>query len=134
MATVAKDFSVSQLEKLLYSRKSELDRLVRKREQLQRQLDQVQSRITSVQGNSTGSTVRFRTRRRPKNEKSLHTVVTEILTRNKKGLALTPLAEKVLESGYRTNSKDFKNVLYQCLYNSKAFTHDDQTGLYRLSK
>ena len=132
MATVAKDYSVSQLEKLLYSRKSELDKLVRKRDQLRRQLDQVQSRIASVQGNSSGSTTR--TRRRPKNEKSLHTVVTEMLTRNKKGLALTPLAEKVLESGYRTNSKDFKNVLYQCLYNSKTFTHDDQTGLYRLSK
>ena len=91
MATVAKDFSVSQLEKLLYSRKSELDKLVRKRDQLRRQLDQVQSRIASVQGNSSGSTTR--TRRRPKNEKSLHTVVTEMLTRNKKGLALTPLTE-----------------------------------------
>ena len=66
--------------------------------------------------------------------KSCCAVVLEILGKNKKGFTLADLAVKVNESGYRSTSRNFRNVLYQCLYNTEGITHDDATGCYRLER
>lgn len=130
------DLSVNELEKLLENKKSLLDNLAKKRERLQRDLDAVELEITALEGGrgTRGAAAARRTRmvRRPKNEKSLHATVLEILGKSKKGFALSPLCEKVLETGYKTNSTNFKNVLYQCLYNSKHIEHDETSGHYKI--
>jgi len=59
-------------------------------------------------------------------------VVTEILGKNKAGFSLAKLSEKVLATGYKSSSHDFKNVLYQCLYNTTSIVHDAESGTYRL--
>lgn len=131
MSKVASDMSVAQLEKLLHARKSQLDSLTKQRERLQKELDRVEKKINSIEGSSV---MRRRPSRRPRNEKSLHSLVTELLTKNKKGYSLSALSEKVLESGYKTNSTNFKNVLYQCLYNADEIEHDPASGNYRLKQ
>ena len=134
MATTANDLSVAQLEKMLSTRKSLLDTLERKRDRLRKDLDRVERKIASIEGKRTTIAGNRRRRRgkRPKNSKSLHEVVIELLAKNKKGYALSGLHDAVLATGYKTNSTNFKNVLYQCLYNSKKIMHDPKTALYRL--
>lgn len=131
MAKVSNQMSVAELERLLENRKTQLNRLTKERDKLQKDLQRVEEKISSLEGGRgmgrrVGGTVR------PKNKKSLHEVVTEILGRSKKGFPLGKLHDKVLESGYKTNSNNFKNVLYQCLYNSDDIQHDNKTGNYYL--
>ena len=133
MAKSVGDLSVARLEQLLNDRKQLLTGLKRKEFQLQKELDDVQKQIGAIEGSGVGGTVRRRrTGTRAKNAKSLHDVVIELLSKNKKGYPLTPLGKKVLATGYKSNSANFNNVLYQCLYNSKKIVHDPSSGTYKL--
>ena len=137
MAKIPRDLSVSELERLLNDRQSEITQLIKRREKLQREMDQLDNRISQLSGGRTIHRTRDQGRsavQRPKNERSLREVVTDILTKNKKGFPLAKLTDKVLAAGYRSSSHDFKNVLYQCLYNSDSVKHDEKTGHYMLVK
>lgn len=123
--------SVADLEKLLSSRKSELNELYRQREKLLSDLDRVSYRI-GVLGGTISEDGRSAYFSRPRNAKSLRKHVLQILAENKRGLSLSKLVEKVLEAGYRTSSTNFKNVLYQCLYNAVEIEHDSETGNYKI--
>jgi len=129
-----KELSITALEGLLNRRKSRLKSLVQRRNKLQKNLDKVEGRIALLSGSSGGTmkSVARRLRKRPKNAKSLSQVVTEILSKSKTGFPLAKLAQKVLASGYKSNSSNFTNVLYQCLYNDSKIVHDGKTGNYRL--
>ena len=135
MVKSASDLSVAELERILSSRKSRLDSLTKKKTKLQKDLTRVEKEITQLVGRQSAAAAggRRKVLKRPKNAKPLSQFVTEILSKNKKGLTLAGLAEKVLESGYKTNSSNFNNVLYQCLYNSESFFHDEESGCYRLA-
>ncbi len=135
MPSTLKDCSVSELERMLKARKTELESLIKKREKILKELSVIEKRIKALEGRkqSTGPKQRRKSRKRPKNAKSLRSTVTEVLSRNKKGFALDPLSKRVLATGYKSNSGNFKNVLYQCLYNHEEFVHDEKTGLYRVN-
>ncbi len=135
MVKSASDLSVAELERILSSRKSKLDSLTKKKTKLQKDLTFVEKQISQLVGRQSAAAAvgRRKVLKRPKNAKPLSQCVTEILGKNKKGLTLAGLAEKVLELGYKTNSSNFNNVLYQCLYNSESFFHDEKSGCYRLT-
>ena len=122
--------SVAELERLLRDRKSKLNDLVRRRTKLQRELEQIERQILELEGKSDSSVIRAA--KRPRNEKTLAEVVNEVLNRNKSGLTLSALAERVFATGYRSSSTNFNNVLYQCLYNAEEIVHDPETGKYSL--
>lgn len=128
--------SVAELERILSNRKSKLDTLTKKKTKLQKDLTRVEEEITQLVGRQSAVAAggRRKVLKRPKNAKPLSQFVTEILSKNKKGLTLAGLSEKVLESGYKTYSSNFNNVLYQCLYNSESFYHDEESGCYRLKQ
>jgi len=132
MAKNTKDLSVADLQRLLDDRKSQLNDLHKQRDRLYSDLANVEQRINSLRGRKGAYGVGRgrKAGKRPKNAKSLRDVVTELLTKNKNGYTLAKLMEKVLKSGYKSNSTDFKNVLYQCLYNADEFSHDAKTGKY----
>ena len=158
MAKKAKEFSVAELERLLTGKKTELENLLKKREQLAKEMASVVDQIRDVQGPSgtaipasdalmlNGSVpdaapaapkrgrpaVRRKGALRPQNDRSLREVVTELLTTNRKGMGLHELSESVLATGYKTNSTNFKNTLYQCLYNADNITLDKKNGLYHI--
>jgi hypothetical protein len=117
---------------LLQRRKTLLDVLTDRRVKLQRDLERVESRIMTLEGRRSGALIMTRRRKRPKNEKPLSQVVMDILSRSKTGYPLAKLSEKVLATGYKSGSADFKNVLYQCLYNSSQIVHEPESGNYKL--
>lgn len=137
METGAEKMSVAELEKMLKSRRTQLDTLLKEREKLGKQLGIVEERIKEVEGGLIASGHHARkggstAATRAMNAKSLHTHVTEILEKADDGLTLSGLADAVIDRGYKTHSTNFKNVLYQCLYNSKKVKHDSDTGTYKL--
>lgn len=148
MAADLGSLSIAQLEALINSRKSKLSSLYERRDQLAKQLHALDAEIAAAEGNSGpgrgrpahfGRALASGKRRggpvqRAQNDKSLKTYVEEVLTANKKGLTIGEIQAAVLKSGYTTNSANFKNTLYQCLYhNTKAFTLDKKTKNYKLT-
>ncbi len=69
---------------------------------------------------------------RPKNERSLRDVISELLGKSKKGLTLEELTSKIVEAGYKSNSSNFSNMIYQNIYNSEGIVKDPETGCYSL--
>jgi hypothetical protein len=132
MARVAGEMTLAQLEKALEKKKSRLDELQSRRATLQQQLARVEAQISGIAGRSSGAGGVRKRRKRPKNAQSLKGYVSDILGRNKKGLTLAELHEKLDQTDYRSKAKNFRNVLYQCLYNSEDFQQDKSTGKYSL--
>lgn len=132
MAKVVQEMTVAQLEQALHKKKGKLESLLTRREKLQRQLDKVQRQIDGLAGRSTEGGMRRRKRRRARNAKSLRMIVMDLLGKSKKGLSISELRERVEQTGYRSRSKNFNNVLYQCLYNTDGIAHEKETGKYVL--
>jgi hypothetical protein len=128
-----KGYTVVQLEKILLQKKAKLESLIQERDRLKKKLAQLEGRIAEIGGIIRDERKPRRSRRRPKNAKTLIEAVAEVLTQHKKGLSLKDLASKVLESGYKTGSANFQNTVYQCLYhNADKLAHDAKTHLYRV--
>jgi hypothetical protein len=149
MAADLGNLSIAQLEALINTRKSKLSSLYEKRDQLTKQLEALNSDIETAEGKTAAGATRGRpahftrtaavakrkgaTVQRAQNDKSLKTYVEEVLAASKKGLTIGEIQEAVLKNGYTTNSANFKNTLYQCLYhNEKAFALDKKTKTYKL--
>ena len=120
--------SVAELEQVLKSQVRAIE-LAKRREELQKELDEVERQIFEVMGDHR---VVRRRRRRLKNEKSLRSHVLELLAKNKKGCSMADLMSKIEESGYKSSSSNFRNVLYQCIYNTEGVLFDQATGCYKM--
>jgi hypothetical protein len=132
MPNESEALTVAELERMLNSRKMQLEDLLKKRDRIQKQLDEANAEIASLTGDRRGTGMRGRRGPRMKNEKSLREHVQELLSGNKKGLTLAELGQKVMEGGYKSASNNFRNVLYQCVYNTKDIYHDESTGTYKI--
>lgn len=134
MPNTISGLSVTALERMLMRKRTQLEHLTKRRETLQRQLEKVDRQIGQIGGRNGGPiSVRRKVRRRPRNARPLAEVVIELLKKNKAGLPLSQLTAKILATGYRSHSSDFKNVVYQCLYNNrKSIVHDEKAGVYKL--
>ena len=132
MRTFPANISVAELEKLLLVRKNQLEELLQRKVQLQAQLRDIDQEIARMQGSRSATAAMTTPRTRTMNDKSLREYVLLILGKSKRGMSLADLSEKILAAGYRTESHNFRNVLYQCVYNTKVVYHDEQTGTYRV--
>lgn len=132
MARPSRELTLAQLERALEKKRSRLQLLQSRRETLQQQLARVESQIAGIAGRGAAPGGVYKRRKRPKNAQSLRAYVTDVLTRNKKGLTLAELHEKIAETGYKSKARNFRNVLYQCLYNSDDVQLDKSTGRYGL--
>jgi len=130
---MSKDLTVAQLEKILQKRRAKLQGLIQKRARLLKQVAHLEQQIVAIGGVVAEGGKAKKTRRRPRNAKTLIVAVREVLSQHKKGLTLRDLADKLLASGYKTSSTNFQNTLYQCLYhNSDKLAHDAKNHTYRL--
>lgn len=129
MAKTAGVMSVAELEQILEGRKVKAIDLGKRREELQKQIDEIDRQILEVMGDNR---VVRRRRRRLKNEMSLRSHVLELLGKSKKGYSMADLTTKIIEAGYKSSSRNFRNVLYQCLYNTEKVTFDQASGCYKL--
>ena len=129
MAKSAGGLSVAELERILEDRKVKAVELSKRREELQKEIDEIDRQILELMGDNR---VVRRRRKRQKNEKSLRSHVKELLAKSRKGYSMSDLTTKIMESGYKSSSRNFRNVLYQCLYNTEGVTFDQGTGCYKM--
>jgi hypothetical protein len=135
MARTPAEFSVSDLERILSERKSQAQELGKRRDQLTKELAKIDLELQGIVGTKRrGPKKGARRGKRPKNERSLREIIFDLLAKSKKGVTLADLEPKVLEAGYKSASKNFSNMIYQCLYNSQGVVQDPETGAYRLEK
>lgn len=57
----------------------------------------------------------------PKKQKSLKDVIRDVLNSSNEPLTVKEICELVLESGYKTVSKNFSNVVYQAIVQAAEF-------------
>lgn len=126
MARASSDLTVAELEHMLNTRRSALQELNKRRAKVQKELNKIDAEIHSLTGASSR-----RRGRRTKNKLSLRETVLDLLKKNKKGYSLSEMSKLILDSGYKTASTNFRNVLYQCLYNTTGIYHDESSGTYR---
>jgi IS30 family transposase len=132
MASTPPIQSIPDIERLLEEKKSHLERLITLREQIQKKIDDLDIEMQSAA--HLQPTKKRRGRPRLTNASPLRKVVAEILTKHKKGLTLSEITAKATEAGYRSQSKSFSNVIYQCLYHSSSVELNRHTGIYSLKK
>ena len=136
------ELSLAQLQQLVANKASELDDLRSKRAALQKELDELDQLINQTAGTgarkakvakktATGGSpaatatkpkkkvARKKKGTRAKNKKSAKAYAVEVLKNQKDGLSLEELSKAVLDAGYKSNSVNFSNTLYQSLYNDR---------------
>ena len=144
------DYSLTQLQQLVESKQSELTNLKTKRAEIQKELNELDQLIAQTEGNgravatpvSTKPADRRRnvspSRSEPRMSRTAKDWAIEILGQEKKGLPLKDLANRMLESGYKTTSTNFSVALYQVLHNARnkgeTFDVDAKTGNWVLRK
>jgi hypothetical protein len=110
------------------SRRTELGKLRKHRNDIQRKLDQVDRQIDRIEGGGgrTGSG-------RARNAKSLTETLEEVLNAGKP-MKVGDIVEAVKASGYRSSSANFRGIVNQTLIKeNKRFTAPSR-GLYQLKK
>jgi hypothetical protein len=157
MSRADSEISVAELERILDQRKSLVQELGKRRDALHKELAEIQEQLSGIVGASVAVNGKAKVagaRRgrppgsgkkgpgrprgsknrgaRPKNERSLRDVISDLLSKSKKGLTLEELVPKVVEAGYKSNSKNFENMIYQNIYNSEGIVKDAETGCYSL--
>lgn len=133
MSRIPSDVSIAELEAHLAQKRSQLEDLIHRKLQVQKQLKEIDVEIQ--RGVDFQTPIRRIGRPRNTNHQPpLRTFVRRALEKNKKGLTLAELVSNVQESGYNSTSANFKIIVYQCVYHSTEFDHDPDTGLYRIKK
>jgi hypothetical protein len=123
------NLSLADLQHIMESRRTELTKLRRERQELQRELDRVDRQIFKIEGSGgrRGGNGRVR------NEQSLNDTIDQVLRSSGKPMKVGDIMEGVLKTGYRSNSANFRGIINQTLIKDKRFTAPER-GMYQLKK
>jgi hypothetical protein len=130
--------NIAELERILNERKREVDKRVRRREKLQRQIDAIDVEITKLSGGELGlgrgsNGSAGGPGSRAKNDKPLPDYIEEVLAKTGKPMRVGEIVEGVQGLGYKSNSQSFKNIVNQMLIKErKRFAQVDR-GIYGLA-
>ena len=119
------DYSVEELEQMLTDkREAELDELRAERAELQKKVDEVDTKIVAAGGTPPSTGGKRGGGRRFRNQPPLHEVLSGILKGKKSPMALDDIEDAVQKSGYKTTAKNPRNVIYQNLYKGDNFVRE----------
>jgi hypothetical protein len=130
------NLTIAQLQRVLNEKQSELNKLHRQRENLQRKINLIDRQIERVDGGGGGSNG---TRRgggggggkRPRNEHSLLDTIEAVLRKGGKPMKVQEILDGVMASGYRSGSANFRGIINQTLIKDKRFGQVER-GTYEL--
>lgn len=123
------NLNINDLQKMLSRSRTQLNKLVRKRARLQEQLNELDRRITRLGGTGIVSIVRTRAR----NTTSLADAIAKTLESEGKPMPVSGIVQAVRESGYRSNSPNFRAIVNQSLIKDDRFVSKGR-GVYQLKK
>jgi hypothetical protein len=133
------NLNIEELERILNTRRAEVNKLLRRRQTVQRRLDNIDRQIERVggaraidgrrSGGGGGSGSRAR------NEKSLAEVMEDVLRAAGKPMGVGEMVEAAQAAGYRSNSPSFRAIVNQTLIKErKRFASTGERGMYQLKK
>ena len=125
-----KNLSLADLEHILETRRSELNKLRKHRTDLQRKLNSLDREIGKIEGLGGG---RRAANGRVRNARSLNDTIEHVLKSSGKPMGVGDIADAVLSTGYRTNAANFRGIVNQGLIKDKRFASTDR-GVYQLKK
>jgi hypothetical protein len=121
------NLSLRDLQRLMDTQQGEIKRLERRRADLQRELDQLDRRMTALGG--TGKR-RGRPSGRAQNSVSLPQAIAQVLSASAQPMDIGSIMKRVLASGYRTNSNNFRTMVTIALSKDKRFQNVSR-GVYQ---
>jgi hypothetical protein len=121
-------WSISDLERLLVTRRSAIQKLTKQRTKVQRKLDSIDREIASLGGSSNGGGGGTRV----KNDMSLVATLGAVL-KGKEAMGVGDIVDAVKSHGYRSNSANFRGIVNQTLIKESQFASAGR-GLYKLKK
>ena len=129
--------TIAQLQQILDQRQSELTRLHKRRDRVQRELDDVDKQIARLEGRSfTGGRGRGNSGggggQRARNERSLVETLEEVFRQTKGPMRVGDIVEAVQRGGYRSNAANFRGLVNQTLIKEKKRFAQVERGLYGL--
>jgi hypothetical protein len=111
---------------MLQQRRSELSELRKQRAGMERDIAKLDRRIELLGGGKARG-------RRGRNSQSLTAIMEDVLTKSGKPMPVGDIMDKVLSSGYRTSSANFRGIVNQTLIKDKRFSSAGR-GLYQMKK
>lgn len=128
ISTISSSLSLGEIERLLQRRRREVKALISKRTILERRLRALDERIRSVSG--AGST---KGGGRARNVSTLVDALEGAFKGAARPLKVGEIMERVLASGYRSTSANFRGIVNQTLIKGKQF-HSSERGAYALRR
>lgn len=130
------NLSIAQLQRVLQEKQSEVQKLLRQRNELQKRMNLLDRQIERVGGGvgalnakrgAGGGIVGVRAR----NDRSLLDVMEGVMRDAGKPLRVPEIMDAVLATGYRSGSANFRGIINQTLIKDKRFGQV-QRGIYDL--
>ena len=121
-------FNIAQLERMLGEQKAKLAQLTRSRSKLQKRLDALYVKISSLGG--LAGAIKGRAR----NKVSLNESIVGVLKRSGSAMSVGDIVKRVLAGGYSTTSPNFRSIVNQSLIKDKRFAKAGVRGSYELKK
>ena len=123
------NLSITQLERILRARRSELQRVARRRAKLARQLAKLDAQLANLGGEAGGIGGG-----RVRNEQSLVKMIEGVLGRSGKAMNVGDIANAVRAKGYKSNSANFRGIVNQTLIKERKKFASAGRGIYQLKK
>ena len=148
------NLSITQLENLLNARRAEVQKLQQRRDQMARELAQIDSRLRGMGASSSGGGGTRMGRPsgggggggggagggssnggggRVRNATSLVAMIEQVLGKAGKPMNVGEIAKAVQQRGYRSNSANFRGIVNQTLIKEKQFEASSR-GMYQMKK
>ena len=126
------NLTIAQLQRVLEDKKSEVQKLLRQRAELQKRMNLLDRQIERVGGGAGGmSAARGGAGSRPRNARSLLDTIEGVMRDNGKPMRVPEILDAVLATGYRSGSANFRGIINQTLIKDKRFGQV-QRGIYEL--
>lgn len=109
--------STEELKSEIRKRERQLNSLLKRRDKLTQQLEEVNAEILEMGG--AAGVLPDAGRKRHKNDANLADALAKLLA--KKTMSVTKAAEQVQEAGYKTTSPNFRTIVNQTLLRDKRF-------------
>ena len=124
------NLTIDQLNQVLQSKMTELARLRRKRDGLQKKLNLLDRHIERLGGGVPSGPGRAGTR--PRNEHNLPDTIESVLRSAGKPMRVPDIADAVLAAGYRSGSANFRGIVNQTLIKERKRFDQVERGVYEL--